>query len=165
MSDLIPKGRYRARAIPGSAQLGYTSKGTEQIVVEFELLDEQWAGRTMTWYGFFSEKTQERTIESLRIAGWSADDLTDMTGLGMSEVSLAVDHEEYKGKMHASIAFVNKPGGLKSPMSDAQRKAFAARMKGAAVASRVNGANGAPVAPARAPAAPAAAPGDDDVPF
>lgn len=136
----IPKGRYRARSL--QAEFGFSpNKGTEQVVVEFELLDDQWRGERVTWIGYFTEKTTERTMEALRFCGWSGDDVTDLVGLGTSEVSLVIDHEEYDGKLQAKVQWVNKGGAfaMKAPMSPDQKKAFAAKMRGAAVKSRSAG--------------------------
>lgn len=133
----LPKGRYRARALQG--EFGYSpNKGTEQVVVEFELLDEQWRSERVTWIGYFTGNTTERTLEALRFCGWTGDDVTDLTGLGNGEVSLVIDHEEYDGKLMAKVQWVNKGGllAMKAPMSPDQKKAFAAKMRGAAVKSR-----------------------------
>ncbi len=69
---MLNPGKYRARPI--AAALGLTSKGTDQIAVTFELLDP--AGERITWYGFFTEKTTDRTLESLRHCGWKGNDLS-----------------------------------------------------------------------------------------
>lgn len=173
----IAQGRYRARAVQGG--LGMTSKGNPQVAVEFELLDEDWAGERITWFGGFNDesktgkgKTQlDFTLAALRAAGWTGDDLSNLEGLGSTEVSIVVKHEEYEGKMQARVQWVNAPGGLalKSPMSPEAASAFAARMKG-----RVMRAAPPPSRPATS-SAPAPrnnvhpnAPGsgvDDDIPF
>src|ERR1700737_157979 len=113
---MLPKGRYRAKAV--DAQLGFSpNKGTEQVVVEFEILDEEHAGERITWIGYFAENTSERTIESLRICGWKTDDVSDLRGIGDNEVQLVVEHEPYQGKTFARVQFVNRIGGInmKSP--------------------------------------------------
>ena len=69
---MLAAGNYRGR--PVRAALGTSSKGTEQIAVEFELIEP--AGERMTWYGFFTEATTDRTIESLRHCGWQGNDLS-----------------------------------------------------------------------------------------
>jgi hypothetical protein len=135
---MLPKGYYTARAVSG--EFGYSSnKGTEQVAVEFEILDEAHAGERIHWMGFFTDKTTDRTMESLRICGWRTDDVTDLQGIGDNQVQLVVDHEEYDGKVLAKVQWVNRIGGgfkMGSTMSEAQKKAFSARMRGAAVKSR-----------------------------
>lgn len=175
----IPRGTYRARGVAGSAQLGTTEGGNPQIAASFEILDETFEGKTVPWYGYFTEKTQKRTLESLRLAGWSNDDIDNMEGFGDTEVDIVVEHNEWEGKVTARVAWVNRAGSgglaLKSPMSPDQRKAFASKIKGMAVLSRQaaekeksKAAPGKPV-PKRAAAGggdnsfPPA--GDDDIPF
>jgi hypothetical protein len=174
----VPEGTYRARGVPGSVQLGTTDNGNPQIAGSFEILDEPHAGKTVSWYGYFTEKTQKRTMESLRLAGWSNDDLDNIEGFGDAEVDIVVEHNEWQGKVSARVAWVNRLGSsglaLKSPMSADQRKAFAAKMKGMAVLSRqaAEKEKPKPAAPRPAPKRAAAGGGegfppaaDDDIPF
>lgn len=131
---MIPAGTYTAKAT-GSFDFGKAAKGTEQVAVEFEILDGPEAGRCLTWFGFFTEATTERTIESLRYAGWQGDDITTLDGLGSRRVSLVVEHESYNGKVIAKVQWVNRFGGmgvvkLKQPMDEKQKRQFAAKMKG-----------------------------------
>lgn len=103
----IPAGRHRARAREGS--LTQAKTGTPQVYVGFELLDMP--GRSISWYGYLSEKAEERTIEALRTAGWTGDDISRLDGLGDSEVELVVEWEEYEGKLRARVKFINAMGG------------------------------------------------------
>jgi len=134
---MIPAGIYTAKAT-GSFDFGTSSGGTEQVAVEVEILEGNEAGHFMTWFGFFTEKTSERTVESLRLLGWQGDDITKLEGLGSRRVSIVVEHEEYQGKVSAKIQWVNRLGGLgvklKAPMDDAAKRKFAAKMKGFAKA-------------------------------
>jgi len=143
---MIPKNKYTARAV--GHDLGVADSGKEFIAVEFEIQSGEHAGDRLTWRGFFTEKTAERTIESLRYCGWKGDDLTDMTGFGSTLVQIVVDHESYEGKTYARIQWVNKLGvSLKNAMDAGTRAAFAARMKGLAVSVDKSLADG-PAAPA-----------------
>jgi hypothetical protein len=131
---MIAPGKYLGT--PVSAALGFTSSGSEQIAVLFEFLEP--AGERLTWYGYFTEKTFDRTIESLRACGWMGSSLDEfgsehLPGGFNRQVELVVTHEEYNGKTSARIAFVNNVGGgmaLKSAMDANQARAFAAKMKG-----------------------------------
>jgi len=130
-------GYHKARALFGA--LGFTSKGTEQVAVEFEITEGDCKGEHITWFGFFTDQTTDRTIESLRNCGWQGDDLSDLSGLGDLEVSLDVGEEEYEGKTHLRVKWVNAPRTgvtLKQAMTDAEAKAFAQRLKGAVIAQR-----------------------------
>ena len=161
MAELIQAGTYRARAIEGA--LGETSTGKEQVAVRFQLLDFE---QTITWYGYFTDKTLEGTFRALRTAGWKGQDLSDLSDLAgeTPEVHLVVEHEAYKNPQTgqttttAKVRWVNSTGGigLKAQLPEDKAKAFAAKMRGALVA--FDRASGAPAKPAPAPTSrPAAA--------
>lgn len=122
-------------AVPVTAALGYTKGGKESVGVEFALTE---SGKHLTWYGYFTEATTERTIESLRICGWTGQDLSDLSEIGKDpvEVNLVIGTEEYEGKSRQKVQWVNRAGGLamSAPLDEAQAKAFGARMKGAVIA-------------------------------
>lgn len=128
----LSPGTYRAR--PVSAALGYTMNGNEQIAVTFETLDP--AGERITWYGFFTEKTSDRTLQSLRYCGWQGNDMSDFAGESLpagfdQEVDIVVEREEYKGKTYTKVAWVNNGGSmaLRNAMTPDQAKAFGAKMR------------------------------------
>jgi hypothetical protein len=131
----IPAGTYRARC--KSAELCLTSSGKEQIQAMFELIDPDFDKETVPWWGFFTEKTAERTMQSLRYCGWRGDDITDLDGVTANEVEIVVEHNDYNGKVNARVAWVNRIGSggiqVKSPMAETARKAFARKMKALAV--------------------------------
>lgn len=170
---LTPRGTYRARGISGTAQLGKTEGGAPQLAAAFEITEGPHTGTSLPWYGYFTDRTKKRTLESLRLAGWSNDDIGEIEGFGDAEVDIVVGHNTWEGKTTARVDWVNRAGSggiaLKSPMNDAERKAFAAKLKGDVVRSRKS------VAPvAKAPArnggkAPTSEPvppvADDDIPF
>jgi hypothetical protein len=121
-------GVHAARAI--RAQLGETSGGAPQVGVEFEITDIEGMRPRVSWYGFFTEKSEERTIESLRICGWTGTDFSDIQ-VG-AEVSLVIENETYDGKTRQKVQWVNRPQGLamKKQMGADAAKAFSAKMKG-----------------------------------
>ncbi len=148
MSERFSNGTYPA-VVVGSALLEPTKNGTDQIAIEFELTDEEYAGKRITAYKYFSEKATKYTMEALRICGWNGDDLAadPLPGIAGTEVSLVLENEEYEGEVNTKVKYINRPGGvgMGSPMSDGQKKAFAARMKGEAIASRqANGSKPSP---------------------
>lgn len=147
MSNL--NGTYRARAVEWD--LGFTSTGKEQVMIRFEVFHDDEPSDHINYYGFFTEKTAKRTMETLRLLGWEGDDPTKLEGLDANEVDLVIEPEEYEGKWTSKVKWVNRPGGggLKNekPMDEAARRAFAARMKGLAVESRVNAPKPAAVKP------------------
>lgn len=154
----LPNGQYPGRGV--SAALGTADTGTEQVAVELVVTSGEHQGKRMTWFGFFTEKTTERTLESLRHLGWQGDDLSDLTGIDRNDITFVVEAEEYKGEMKPKVRWINAPGGmaLKAPMGPEAAKAFAAKMKGAVVAQRQKSGTAAGGAGASAPAS-------DDIPF
>jgi len=134
---MIPAGRYKARAIEGA--LALTNNGNEQVAVLVEVVGGDHAGEQLTWYGHFTEKTVERTFESLRLLGWQGDDLSELSGIDANEVTIIVEHEEDRdGKPRPRVKWINGGGGLavKQKLEGAAAKAFAQRMRGYALASR-----------------------------
>lgn len=160
----------KARATHG--MLGYTAGGKEQIAVELLILEGEHEGERLSWYGYFTEGTFARTLESLRLLGWRGDDLSDLSGIDENAVSIVVDEEEYNGERKVRVRWINAPGGLalKEPMTSDQAKAFAAKMRGRVLAlSKGNGAK-QPPQPAPRPTKPSAGHeppphSDDDIPF
>jgi hypothetical protein len=135
---LIPDNTtVRAKGV--TADLGYTGNGREQVAVQFQIIDGPYAGRSLTWYGFFGDELNgnakktptEITIKALRACGWSGDDITDLKGIDSEEVELVIVVDNYQGKTSNKVKWVNKPGGglaLKERMDDKARAAFKARM-------------------------------------
>lgn len=179
MTDMISKGRHAA-VCSGSIQLGITGEGDnakEQVVVQFVLNDDNDPFRDwmITWFGFLTEKTWERTIEALRHLGWTGDDLSELPALAASgalgnQVELVIDHEEYKGEWSAKVRWVNRPGGgavkLKQPLEGAALTTFAARMRGKIRTVPSTGGGGKPSNGSSGPAPHPNAPGgSDDLPF
>jgi hypothetical protein len=155
---MLDAGTYRAKAV--EAALGETDTGKEQVAVQFRLLDFE--PQTITWYGYFTEKTTESTFRALRTAGWKGQDLMDLSDLcapaETPEVHLVVEHETYTNtagetKTQAKVRWVNGTGGLaiKKALDPNKAKAFAARMKGQFAAYDAQSKNGSPK-PAAKPA-------------
>lgn len=128
--------RYIARAEQWG--IGETDSGKPQVAVGFQILTEGADPGYITWHGYFTEKTADRTIESLRLCGWQGDDLTELTdsnpaaNLSANEVELVIEDETYEGKTRAKVQWVNRPGGalaLKAPLVGDKLKAFAAEMR------------------------------------
>jgi len=176
---MISAGRHKAKAI--EAALGRTNGGAPQVAVGFQIVDGPHAGELITWYGYFSELTQEATIKALRTCGWKSDSLANLVGVDENEVSLVVEHEkDEKGELRAKVRWVNSVGGIamKNRMSQNEADAFAAQMMGLVLSQKQGAApaggmrpagpgTARPGAPARPPAyAPAGATGtDDEIPF
>jgi len=127
---MLDAGTYKAKAV--AADVGYTSNGKEQIAVDFEIMEGEESGQRITWYGYFTDKAQKRTMDSLATAG--IVDLANLDAVAENKtlpaVDIVVEHEEYEGKIHAKVKWINSGRSvLKKPMDAAQKADFAARMK------------------------------------
>lgn len=181
MSERVSyEGVHRAKAVEWDLDV---QNGKECVVVRFEFADGPHTGRSIQWWGYFTEAAVDRTMESLRYCGWDSDSIAELDNLGANEVELVVKDEEYQGKWRSKVQWVNRLSRLftSSPMDAQQRAAFAARMRGKAVASRQKLGTRPSAAPAHAtqqrqPAraaygggggwdSSAPSPDDDDIPF
>lgn len=136
----IEAGTYRAQAVPGSEQYGNSTNGTDQIVIDFELID---IGEKVSVFLFFSEKAAPHSMKRLRVAGFTGDNLADLVGLGSCECEVKVFYEDYNGEQKMKTEIV--AGGtvvLANKLDDKGRKAFGAKFKSLAAASAPVG-NGA----------------------
>lgn len=168
---MLPIGKYHGKPI--EAVLGYTGGGSEQIAVTFELIDPP--GQVIVWYGYFSDKTWERTIESLRACGWVGTDFEEFCygqplPLGFDKtVELVIDHEpDQNNVLRAKVRWVNSVRGpaVKRVLDSNQARQFAARMRGNIIAwDRANETPQGP--PAGNPPAPelSESVSDDEIPF
>jgi hypothetical protein len=174
---MIPEGKFKARAVDGA--LGKAGTGNEQIAIDFVFLEGEPEGQHITWYGYFSEKAVEYTLEALEHCGWQGEDLSDLTGIDRNEVYLVIQHEEdQQGQLRARVRYVNEAGGiaLKERLNPVEAQSFAQRMRGTVLARRQQKGQ-APVAQRAAAPRPNAqparqpplrnspAPENDDIPF
>lgn len=130
-SKMRKLGSYKARAV--SSVLGVAGTGTEQVAVTFEITaDGPRKGEQHVWYGFFTDATTSRTLESLETAGWDGDSLDKPVGLGRIECEVVLGEEEYNGDMKVRVQWVNRPGGggVKNIMTPDEAKSFNERMRG-----------------------------------
>lgn len=144
------EGRKLARAREWA--LGRAGTGSEQIGILFALTELAHAGRTIMWWGHFTEDTLEHTLKALRACGWQGDDLTKLDALGVNEVSLVIEQEtDRDGVLRDRVRWVNRPAMLviKDRLTVAEQVAFAKGIK-------------AKIAGVRAERVAA---GDDDIPF
>lgn len=165
--EQLQNGRYRARAV--DAVLGIADTGTKQVAVLFELLDMP--GQSIPWYGYFTEKTEDRTLESLMHAGWHGDDLSNLMrdGLGESEVTLVVEQEQDQktGEFRARVKWVNALGAgalVKNEMTDGDKLAFAQKMRAKVMQKRAKMMQ-RPAGNSGSPRNDVPPPGDNDVPW
>jgi hypothetical protein len=136
----MKKIRAKARAVEGSEIFGFTGTGKEQIGFRIQVLEGEFEGESFSWYGFFTEASGQRTIDSLKYAGWNEDwnafAQKRLPGLGSTEFELQLEEEEDQDEQGNPAGtswratFINRIGvAMKSVMDEGTARAFAARMK------------------------------------
>jgi hypothetical protein len=150
----VTTGTYRAKAC-GEVVLGTSSqKGTPFIELYFQITEGDNKGGKVRWTSYFSEKTNERSIESLQYCGWRGEDLSEFAdgglhGLDANEVEIVVELEEYQTKettekpsetrVSPKVQWVNRAGGylnLEAAMNPQAAESFGERMRGLVLAMR-----------------------------
>jgi len=139
---LVPEGYYAAVAVPTTTEDGTTAVArfalskneTRKVLVAFEVIEGEFAGRRLFWDGYFTKDTAKRTVQSLRYMGFKGDDLGAAESQPLNQrVSIKVGWNTWEGKTYARVEFVNSPGGavikLANPMSADDRRKFAAMMR------------------------------------
>lgn len=178
MSLPLEKLTLRAKAVNAGFGVSDNERATKYAAIGMEIVDdENYAGETITYLGYFTEKTTARTLESLQHMGFTSDDLMLLEDIGAEKcaellptvVEIVCEPEEYDGKWTLKVKWVNRAGAgrfkAKQPLVGADLKAFAAQMKGALRNARGgakpagNGASKQTQTPS-APASPT-----DDIPF
>lgn len=134
---MIAKGKHNAKVT--GASFGTSSNNNEQVAIQFEITDGDFAGECIACIAAFTEDATEYTVEKMRNCGWDGDDIREFKTLAdtgqLGPVVIVVEHEEYKGNLHAKVKFVNKPGGgrfkFKDEIGEAGLDTMAARLKSA----------------------------------
>lgn len=110
-------GTYKAKAF--EAMLGRSSeRKTPFVGIKFRVIDGEFNGQTVKWEGYLTDKTAERTLESLQHCGWTGDDIsvfaTGLNGLDKNEVELQIEMEPGSTdptKEYPKVQWVNRAGG------------------------------------------------------
>ncbi len=181
---MIAEGKYQAKASP-DVELGRTpNTQTAFVRVQFEITAEcEFRGHQIHWDGWLTEKTSERTMDSLEHCGWDGASLSNPQGVGTKECSIVIEHEqsEKDGKLYPRVKWVNALGGgaklkdevkldaaaLRSIDQEFKASLMERRQKNGAQASRPSA---APRTSTRASGRPyddnfGPMPSDDDIPF
>ncbi len=182
---MITAGTYKAR-VQGECVLGTSkSKGTPFIEFYLTILDGENKGGRARWTGYFTENTNERSIQSLQTCGWAGDDLSEfgdgaLHGLDSNEVEIVVELEEYENaegerKVSPRVAWINRAGGFlnkAAAMNEGAAAKFGETMRGLVlktkaktpVVQQTKPAAAKPAARAPSPAPTADLP-EDEIPF
>ncbi len=170
MMPLVNGGKYTARAT-GSVVLGKSkNKDTPFIEFYFQVKGGDCDGVRVRWTSYFSDKTSERTVQSLETCGWSGDDISafvdgGLHGLDKNDVEIVVEMESFTdqngaAKNTARVAWVNRLGYLntEAAMTEDAAAAFGAKMNDLIAAWRTK-------SPRKENATPDTSAGDPDIPF
>jgi hypothetical protein len=140
----IEAGKYRAKADATTAQWTKSSqKGTRAIEMMFVVEPgENCAGERVKWTGYFTQSTQERTVESMQYAGctFASGKITDLAGLGSQVVQIVVEIEvsQSGAPKGPRVAWVNDANAGGKPMDDADLSGFEAEMAGVLGLAKAN---------------------------
>lgn len=147
---MIKEGTYQWEIVPQktdegemSVVLGEASTGTKQAAIQARITDDgPFKGMVRTWIGFFTEDTIDSTLEQLRNAGFTGDDLAEFCfqkpeGTFAGRVVHEKDNRE-GGKVRDRLRFINRQGGggfkMEGKYDEGKRRLFAAafndRLKG-----------------------------------
>ncbi len=135
MGTLAPEAVYLDRCV--AVGIENTMKGDEYVSADFQVTDENGEVYTVVWRGWLTAKTEDRTIESLRLMGWYGDDIYQLArdGATRNKVKLDVRHEEYKGKTTARVSFINA-ADLDPAATERKREATRERLRKKAQATK-----------------------------
>ena len=132
--EVVPEGIYRAKPVKASWRVS-PEKKTKFLAVAFAISDGEFAGRIVSWQGWMTDNSWDRTVDSMKNMGFDTDDLRDLSQL-TEEVSIDVQQEEYendKGEsvVIAKVSWVNALGAaFGDPMDPDAMATFAEKMKG-----------------------------------
>jgi hypothetical protein len=150
---LIQSGKYQGKIIDYG--IGETRGGSPQVMILFEMLDQEMDRHELTWYGTLKEgKGQEITLKALLTCGMKGNDLDALADGVLSNildvdtpVSLTVEREprldamgNSTGETVAKIKWINRAGGAafqsKLSRDEAKSKISSLNLKNALAAAR-----------------------------
>ena len=145
---MLPAGTYAAVVSPVQTASGTvpiqwgpgTDKSPFTAAVNFEVISGPHSGQKITAFLYFGDTvsksgktTAERSLESLRACGFTGDDIDKFADQTPDiEVEIVVQHEEYKGKMRAKVAWINAASRgftFDKPLESTSLRKFSAQLK------------------------------------
>lgn len=136
---MIQPGNYIARALKPATLEKSPKQGTPCVRVTFQLSD---GGAAIDWVGWLTEKTKDRTVESLEYMGFDGTDLSTVT---KNEVQLVIEPEEYENdkgekKTAMRVKWVNRiGGGAMSALDAAEEQRIRQDLRGLILGRQANG--------------------------
>jgi hypothetical protein len=131
---MIIPGTYVANLI--SHGISETKKGDPQVVVTFSWADANGPQKAV-YYGSFSEKARQYTIENLIKCGLQGNNPAGDLEIG-KKVELVITHEtDLEGKLRVRVRYINPVGGsVKKTMPQDLAKSKLATLEGAVLLAR-----------------------------
>lgn len=123
-------------ANPVEVVMGWSANQNRQAAIRFKTREESPA--EVTHYAYFTEKAAERSLETLRLIGWTGriedvmDDSKPLLFDPEALVNLTMQMEEYpegSNKFREKVAFVNAARGSSAAPTPAQAQALAQMLK------------------------------------
>lgn len=134
---MIAPGKYQANVADYTADVSPNGKPYVKVWLNVENQGQ------VTWTGYLTEKTQERTIQSLTYMGFKGDDIGVLADGVLSQaldlttpVNITVIHETDKNnpaKKYAKVQWVNRAGQTArviDPVKNAQAKSQLSQFNG-----------------------------------
>jgi hypothetical protein len=139
-------GVYKGKAIAGSVQYGTSSNNNAQIAIDFVTTD----GAVATVVLPFTANAAEYSVKKLRACGFEGNDPSNLVGIDRNEVTLTLKYETYQGEERAKWDIMAGGMKLNKPMTDQEKRKFAAEFRSFFAANGSTQGNGA-AAPRPAP--------------
>lgn len=127
----MEEGRYVATCV--NIDFATTEKGNNYARLVMRIAPgEQFEGEDVFYYMYFTEKTSQRSVDTLRTLGWTGDNIADVTHHDIqTAVEIDVQRNEYEGKLSFRVGWINaigEYGPLPKKMNDEQRTQFGREM-------------------------------------
>ena len=130
MADPVA-GTYKARILKETFQFGESESGKPQMTMMVMIPDLG----TFTTSLFFSAEAAPYSLPKLKAAGWKGNDLSDLSGLGDSDVLVTIKYETYEGRQQMRVELAG--GANFSPAKPLSQADFAKKVQ--AITSAMKG--------------------------
>lgn len=93
--------------------LGENKNGTKFIRVPVQITEGSESGKTITWYGYLTEKSRDKTVEALDHAFGTEWNWQNINFEG-KKVEVVVEQDEYNGKISYKAKYLNNPDAVRN---------------------------------------------------
>ena len=137
---MIKTGSFAAKAASPLEFIKSPEKGTPGVKVTIELKAGPNTGERIDWIGWLTDKTTQRTGESLTLMGYDGE---NPASIQKKEFIAVIEHETYNNtageeKTRPRVAWINDPsgGGRLDPMTATEVAGSKERLKAALTAAK-----------------------------